>query len=140
MNRVVVGVDGSPQSSRALAWAVDEARARRARLTVVHAWLPAYISGFPLTSVMVDPDVYKKPAQQVLDDAVDAVDTTGLVAAVERKLAEGGAAAALIHEAQDADLLVVGSRGVGGFVGLLVGSVATQVAHHAPCPVVIVPA
>ena len=140
MKGIVVGVDGSAQSARALAWAVEEARVRGAHLTVVHAWMPAYVAGFPLAPVEVDPSVYEKAGQQLLDDAVDAVDTSGLVAPVERKLVEEGPASALLHAAEDADLVVVGTRGVGGFVGLLVGSVATQVAHHSRCPVVVVPA
>jgi nucleotide-binding universal stress UspA family protein len=140
MKGIVVGVDGSPQSVRALEWAVEEARARGTQLTVVHAWLPAFIASFPLTPVMVDPTVYEKAGQQLLDDAVDAVDTSGLVAPVERELVEEGPATALLHASEDADLVVIGKRGVGGFVGLLVGSVATQVVHHSSCPVVVVPA
>jgi nucleotide-binding universal stress UspA family protein len=75
---------------------------------------------------------------QLLDSAIDEVDTSGVT--VDRKLRTGNASQALLHEAKGAALLVVGSRGRGGFTGLLLGSVSQQVAHHAPCPVVIVPA
>jgi len=139
MGGIVVGVDGSEQSSRALAWAVDEARVRGAHLTVVHAWLPPYVSGYPLAPLGFDVDLHAKSAQKVLDEAVDAVDTRG-VTGVDRVLVAGSAAPELLRAAEGADLLVVGARGTGGFVGLLAGSVATQMTHHAPCPVVVVPA
>ncbi|MEY2459530.1 MAG: hypothetical protein QOG30_1360, partial [Acidimicrobiaceae bacterium] len=66
-------------------------------------------------------------------------DPTGLSGGVQGHLVEGGAAGALLAASQDADLVVVGARGLGGFLGLLVGSVSTQVTHHASCPVVVVP-
>jgi nucleotide-binding universal stress UspA family protein len=114
--RVVVGVDGSPQAAAALAWAVEDARVRSARLTVVHAGARAV----PAT----------------LDAAVDAVDTTGV--AVERLLAADSPAPALLAAAADADLVVVGSRGRGGFREALLGSVTHHVTQHALCPVVVV--
>jgi nucleotide-binding universal stress UspA family protein len=140
MKGIVVGVDGSEGSIHALMWAATEARLRGALLTVVHAWHPPYIGGgYPLVPVIYDVELHEKSAQQVLDEAVDAIDPTGLTGRVEGQLVEGGAAGALLAASQDADLVVVGARGVGGFLGLLVGSVSTQVTHHASCPVVVVP-
>jgi nucleotide-binding universal stress UspA family protein len=135
VERIVVGVDGSESSRVALRWAVDEARRRRARLEVVHAWRAIPIGDYFFAER--EPGGSSRYAQKTLDETVEAVDTTDIT--VERKLMTGGAAHALIHEAKEADLLVVGSRGHGGFGGLLLGSVSQQAAHHAPCPVVIVP-
>ena len=141
---VVVGVDGSAGSGQALKWAVAEARLRGAPLTVVHAWHQtspvSFVGGYLGTPMLYDVDLFEKAAQQVLDEAVDSVDTTGLADPVVRKVIQDGASAALVGASSDADLLVVGARGVGGFPGLLVGSVTTQVTHHASCPVVVVPA
>ena len=149
MTGIVVGLDGSEGSVRALAWAVAEARLRGAPLTVVHAWIQmlggsvfggaAFGGEYPVTPMAYDVEVFEKAGQQMLDEAVDAIDTTGLVREVERRLVQGGAASALLDASKDADLLVVGARGVGGFLGLLLGSVTTQVMHHASCPVVVVP-
>jgi nucleotide-binding universal stress UspA family protein len=135
VERIVVGVDGSESSRDALRWAVDEARRRQAAVEVVHAWRTIPVSDYLFTER--EPGGSSRYAQRLLDEAVEAVDTTDVT--VERKLKTGGAAQALIHEAKGADLLVVGSRGHGGFSGLLLGSVSLQAAHHAPCPVVIVP-
>jgi nucleotide-binding universal stress UspA family protein len=139
MNGIVVGIDGSEGSDSALAWAATEARLRGSTLTVVHAWHPAYVGGYPIAPMLLDLELYEKSAQQLLDEAVDAVDTTGLHGELKRTLVQSGAAAALLAASKHADLVVVGARGVGGFLGLLIGSVTTQVTHHASCPVVVVP-
>lgn len=132
---VVVGLDGSPASREALAWAVTEARLRSARLTAVRAHLSPYL-GFPEgAGLALDPAVEEEAARGTLDAAVDSVDTTGL--AVERQVVAGGAAAAILDAAADADLVVLGSRGVGGFRGMLLGSVSSHVTRHATCPVVV---
>jgi nucleotide-binding universal stress UspA family protein len=136
--RIVVGVDGSAGSARALRWAVAEAKRRGARLEVVHAW---HYFGLPTPPFVVprDADPVEARARKILDHAVDAVDGEGLVAPIERILLWEQPASALLEASKGADLLVVGSRGHGGFVGLLLGSVSQEVAHHAKCPVVIVP-
>jgi nucleotide-binding universal stress UspA family protein len=134
--RIVVGIDGSPTAQRALRWALDLARQDHAEVEVVHAWQPAVIGG-PLTPVLVDAKVWNDAAERTLDQTIAAEDTTGVHLA--RTLSCGSAAAALIDAAHDADLVVVGSRGRGGFTGMLLGSVSHQVAHHAPCPLVVVP-
>ncbi|MDE0802158.1 MAG: universal stress protein [Acidimicrobiales bacterium] len=139
MERIVVGVDGSDNARAALAWAVDEARSRGASLDVMLVWhLPVYggMYGVPLPTP--GPEVEESYRAQ-LDSIIDECDTEGMVAPIGRLLREGSAAGELLAEAQAADLLVVGSRGHGGFVGLLLGSVSHQIAAHAPCPIVIVP-
>jgi nucleotide-binding universal stress UspA family protein len=138
MERIVVGVDGSDTARRALNWAVAEARLRQATLDVVLAWHMPYIAGYPYAGVGFDPATFEKDAQTTLDSIIDGTDTTG-VPSVERTLAVGDAASALLAKSTDADLVVVGSRGLGGFTGLLLGSVSHHVTHHATCPVVVVP-
>ncbi|MDA8034186.1 MAG: universal stress protein [Actinomycetota bacterium] len=134
---VVVGIDGSPPSSRALAAAADEARWRKARLRVVGAWsFPAFAAG-----AYVPAGAYEDvPA--ALDAAVAAQVAEVLGpqpdVQVERVTGEGPAASFILDAAKDADLVVVGSRGRGGFAGLLLGSVSSQVVHHAHCPVLVV--
>ena len=138
MGTIVVGVDGSSGSREALRFAVEEARLRNAALRVVTAWHVspmAYSGGF---AVPVDPHDFEESAKAVGKEALASLreETVGVV--VERLAKEGQAAQVLLQEARGADLLVVGSRGHGGFAGLLLGSVSQQVAHHASCPVVIV--
>jgi nucleotide-binding universal stress UspA family protein len=137
MERIVVGVDGSEPALAALHWAVDEARRRNAIVEAVYAWHQPFVSGYAYMGEM-NIGEFVEEAKQILDAAIDAVDTTG-IAPIERKLLTGSAASALVEQAKGAALLVVGSRGRGGFTGLLLGSVSQQAAHHAPCPVVIIP-
>ena len=137
--RIVVGVDGSPGSLLALRWAVEEAGLRHATVEAVHAWHYPYVAelaGMPPYSIAHDD--LEEAARSVLRQALDAVPaTTGVP--VEPVVMQGDAAGSLVERAKGADLLVVGSRGRGGFAGLLLGSVGQQCAHHAPCPVTIVP-
>jgi nucleotide-binding universal stress UspA family protein len=135
--RIVVGVDGSESAQRAIRWALDEARARRATLVLVHAWQPAFVGGDSFLPVPADSAAMAEIAQHLLERSANAEDTDGIV--VERLAACGAAPEALIDAAEGASLVVVGSRGRGGFSGLLLGSVGHQVAGHAPCPVVVVP-
>ncbi len=139
--RIVVGVDDSHGAGSALRWARDEARLRGARVEAVHAWHYPYLPTPPFTSPPAPgSDAIEIAARAELDRAVDEVDESGLVAPIERTIVWDGAASALIDASKDADLLVVGSRGRGGFTGLLLGSISQEVAQHASCPVVIVPA
>ena len=138
--RVVVGIDGSTGARNALRWAIADARLRGAVLDVVHAWHPPYLGGHPYAVPAPDPDLYEGAARQVLHEAVAAEDTHGLAQPVQEILTlAGSAASALLEASKGADLVVVGSRGLGGFGELLLGSVSHQVAHHATCPVVVVP-
>jgi nucleotide-binding universal stress UspA family protein len=137
--RIVVGVDGSEGSRRALAWAIEEAKLRQASVEAVYAWHLPYVPTGPFVPVPVPgPEALESDAGLVLDRALQDVDVRGLAAPIEKTLVCDGAADALIQSAKGADLLVVGSRGRGGFAGLLLGSVSQQVAQHATCPVVIV--
>ena len=131
---VVVGVDGSEQSLAALEWAITEARLRQGRIRVITAWYYP-----PLASEVGDgviDESFKQAAEQVQARALSAVAEAGVPAT--GRVVENSPATALLHAAGDADLLVVGSRGHGAFTGLRLGSVSSQVAHHAPCPVLIV--
>jgi nucleotide-binding universal stress UspA family protein len=139
MARIVVGIDGSDHSQEALRWALAEARLRSASLRVVYAWmLPVYATGYGFApGELIDPVAMSDAAKLQLDKSLKEIgDANGVT--LERKAVEGMAAQVLVEEAEGADLLVVGSRGHGGFAGLLLGSVSQQCAHHAPCPVVIV--
>lgn len=136
--RVVVGVDGSSSARPALAWAVDEARARGVVLQVVHAWQPPYVAGFPFTGVLPDYQAYEAGAHELVADLLASVDLTG-VPEVERTAACSGPATALLDASRSADLTVVGARGLGGVQRFLLGSVSHQVTLHATHPVVVVP-
>ena len=130
--RIVVGVDGSAASADALRWAARQARLTGATLEAVTAWSYPTTYGFP---VIANVD-WEHEASTALDQAVEAA--LGKDADVTRRVVEGHAAQVLAEAAQGADLLVVGSRGHGGFTGLLLGSVGEHAATHAPCPVVVV--
>ena len=140
MSTIVVGVDGSAASKEALRWALDEARLRGASVRVVHAWaFPTLMAGPGLVPpVVLDVDTHQHEAAEVANSTVSEVagSNPGLDIAVVA--VQGSPAHALVEAAADADLLVVGSRGHGGFAGLLLGSVSQQTAHHARCPVVII--
>lgn len=135
--KIVVGVDASEHAQRALRWARDEARAHGATLEVVHAYPAVELALLPAIAAIPSDEELEDAAHQVLDELIDEVgDFEGVP--VVRTAGMGGAAGVLCRQAEDADLLVVGSRGRGGFKELLLGSVSHQVATHAPCPVVIV--
>jgi nucleotide-binding universal stress UspA family protein len=144
---IVVGVDGSDGAARALRWAVEEARLRRGDLHVIHAWsVPLVLSipseetfGIPppATSMEEVRTALAKEADNVLAASLEGIDAGELPLTAE--VIEGRAAHVLTEAAAGADLLVVGSRGLGGFTGLLLGSVSQQCAHHARSPLVVVP-
>ncbi|MFP4511662.1 MAG: universal stress protein [Acidimicrobiales bacterium] len=139
---IIAGVDGSPGSLAALRWAIEEATLRSATVDAVMTWqMPTYA----YTGMAVMPPVADlgESAAAALDDAIatETADIAGDAAEVEIRpvVVEGPTAAVLIERSASADLLVVGSRGYGGFRGLLLGSVSHQCASHAHCPVVVVP-
>jgi nucleotide-binding universal stress UspA family protein len=138
--KIVVGVDGSEHSDRALSWAIDEARLRGVRLQAVSVWhVPALVyggSGFTSSVGTVVDDAFREVAEESATTAARTAHDAGLEVDVD--VEHGQTVDTLLEAAEDAQLLVVGSRGHGGFAGLLLGSVSAQCAHHAPCPLVIV--
>jgi len=136
---IVVGTDGSDASLDAMRWALEEARARDGRLVVVHAWHVPNVPGpMGLPLMTVPREDLERNARAVLDAAIRHLDRGHVE--VQPELIEAHPVEALLTMGAGADLLVVGSRGLGGFKRLLLGSVSHQIALHAPCPVVIVPA
>jgi nucleotide-binding universal stress UspA family protein len=136
--KIYVGVDGSEGAARALRWALEEARARDGELTAVMSW--SYIDQHPMRGHNVfEPEYTSNTAhhalRQYVEDALGATDAKGVaLEAVCDTPAHG-----LLSATSDADLIVVGSRGLGGFKELVLGSVAHQITMHAACPVVVVP-
>jgi nucleotide-binding universal stress UspA family protein len=140
MARIVVGIDGSDESREALRWALEEARLRSADIVAVHAWEPPVTvagpgpaPGFDLVAVL--PEVREagdRLVRTVVEEVAGDSDVT-----VEAVTIEGAPASVLAEAGRDADLLVVGSRGRGGFAALLLGSVSQKLAHHSPCPLLI---
>jgi nucleotide-binding universal stress UspA family protein len=137
---VLVGADGSPSSGMAVAFAFDEADRRGAELVILSAWQRLN----PSRGSDVQPAGYEDPAAQEaaqaqwLRDWVQPWREKHPQVAVRWMLTGERPAAALVEAAGEASLVVVGSRGRGGFTGLLLGSVSQQVLNHAPCPVVVV--
>jgi nucleotide-binding universal stress UspA family protein len=137
---IVVGIDGSTGSHEALKWAIQEARLRDAPLRVVQAWrYPSIVGGYGYVAPEeMDTELLTSAANDILENALNAVADGATDLDVERVVRQGPAAQVLIEESERAELLVVGSRGRGGFTGLLLGSVSQQCANHARCPIVIV--
>lgn len=142
MSGIIVGVDDSAHAHKALDWAMREAGMRQVALTVLSV-IPAMASpwtGSPLSVPSADEAV--RHATQAVEEAIakSASSIPGpQPSSVSVKVFAGFPAQALVDAARDAELVVVGSRGAGGFAALMMGSVSSQVAHHATCPVVIVP-
>lgn len=138
---IVVGIDGSPGSRLALEFAVGEAELRGSDLRLVCTWqvpMPVYGGAMMAPTVPVDP--FAEESRELAARQMSEVLAGHADVGAELVLREGSAARLLVEESKQAELLVVGSRGRGGFAGLLMGSVSQQCAVHASCPVVIVPA
>lgn len=141
MAGIVVGIDGSHHSERALEWAMNEAVLRRAPLTVlsvrqvIRGWTGPSAGPYPGDAELVEKT--RAAAQAATDKALAALG--GARPEVVVKAVTGVPAESLVAAAADADMIVVGSRGSGGFERLTMGSVGDQVARHARCPVVIIP-
>lgn len=136
---VVVGVDGSTPSHKALAWAAAEASDHRADLVVVNAW--EHTIPPPTGSVSVSERYVPDPSQRTPEDFLQEITKVlgeDPPVLVQPRVKQGAAAKVLIEESADADLLVVGTRGHGGFKGLVLGSVSQHVAAYARCPVTVV--
>ncbi|MEO8220245.1 MAG: universal stress protein [Specibacter sp.] len=139
---IVVGFDGSEHSNAALKWAVEEAHQRGGQLRLVTAWSNVPLSWYPavletaIGGIAVPQDSPEDIAQSLQAEALKSVAAEGL-AATGNVVHNHSPASAILAAAQDADLIVVGSRGHGGFSGLNLGSVSSQVIHHAPCSVLV---
>ncbi|MDF5754337.1 universal stress protein [Spongiactinospora sp. TRM90649] len=130
---VVVGYDGSDFSMQALDWAMDEAELRQTPLTVAHAWRWPYGEAADEAKAHL-----RKAAEHVLYHGADCARASSAIGEVRTELREGPAAAQLIDLSAGADLVVVGSRGLGRLASTLLGSVADEVSQRAHCPVVVV--
>jgi nucleotide-binding universal stress UspA family protein len=142
MAGIIVGVDGSDHSRRALDWAIREAVKHHLPLTVMSIHPPP---ARPATSIYwgvhsypensFDPELARMAVQQFVDKVAGEI---GEAPEITVSIGTGDAAEELVKAGQDAEMLVVGSRGGGGFARLLMGSVSSQVVHHASCPVVVI--
>ena len=139
IHKIVVGIDGSESSINALSWALKEAKHHSASVHVVHVWsLPLAVD--PMGGVIFSPvEEFRSAAEGVLKHTIDTVKSLVGDTKITSTVEYGSASQHLLDAASTADMVVVGRRGHGGFLGLLIGSVAEQIAHHAKCPAVIVP-
>ena len=139
-SRIVVGVDGSAASRAAFRWAVRQAELTGATVQAMTAWqYPVASGGYAWAPVAVlDSTDLQEAAEKTLTDEVSEVVGTRTDITVRPQAVEGNPAQVLLEAAADADLLVVGSRGHGGFAGALLGSVSQHCVHHANCPVLII--
>lgn len=136
---VMVGVDGSPSSHKALQWAASEAADHRAELVVVNVWEHSLVvpGGGPSVSEHELPDPNHHTAEDLLTQIKGVLGEDPQVR-VQPVVKQGNPAKVLIEQSEDAQLLVVGTRGHGGFRGLVLGSVSQHVAAYAHCPVTVV--
>lgn len=133
---ILVGIDGSPSSLSALDWAARQASLAREPLLAIMTWEWPHDLGFaPPLPHDYDPVA---DARHVLDEAVQAARAAHPEVEIRSSVTQGRAAAALVEASRDASLLVVGSRGHGGFAGMLLGSVSQHCVTNARCPVVVV--
>lgn len=142
IKQIIVGVDGSDSSRAALRWAYDEALHHDASLTAVMVWHAPVVPMIPPYGSMAPEgysDVPRENAVAVLDELIGALGSGEGTPEVEVRtsIEEGNPAKVLIERSKEADLLVVGSRGQGGFAGMLLGSVSQHLVAHSECPVVV---
>ena len=136
---IVVGVDGSDSSKAALRWAVHQAELTCSQIEAVIAWqYPPMIGGFGLGPASAMALNFDEIAAKTLSDSIAEVVDPATPVRIVTAVTEGHPAQVLLRAADGADLLVVGSRGHGGFTGTLLGSVSQNCALHAPCPLIIV--
>ncbi|MDI3242282.1 universal stress protein [Arthrobacter sp. AL08] len=131
--RIVVGVDGSPQSKAAMDWAIVEAKLRNGQVLALAAWNFPYV-GDALGQVW-DYDVFQSDAEAILKAELARVTDQGVN--ITGRAVQANPGSALVEASRAADLVVVGSRGHGGFTGMMLGSVSAATVHHAHCPVLV---
>jgi nucleotide-binding universal stress UspA family protein len=134
-HRIIVGVDGSVPSKAALAWAARQARLTGAVVEAVIAWEVPAITGYPVPVTDVN---WEELATEIVTGAIAEIAASAEPLEIRYKVAHGNAARVLLDAAAGADLLVVGSRGHGGFAEALLGSTGQHCVHHATCPVVVI--
>jgi nucleotide-binding universal stress UspA family protein len=130
---IVVGIDGSTESLKATAWAAEQARATGGTLELLIVWARPMSYGLPLVVGGYNPE---QEAQDIVDKAATGIDLPA--ARLRTSVVNGASATVLVERSKSVDLLVVGSRGHGGFAEMLLGSVSDHCVHHASCPVVVV--
>jgi nucleotide-binding universal stress UspA family protein len=140
--RIVAGVDGSPSSVSALRWAIRQAGRTDASVDAVIAWhYPnlAASSGYGMAVGGIEPTYdFQEIAEKTVTEAISSALDPASHVPVHARVAEGNPARVLLDASAGADLLVVGSRGHGGFTEALLGSVSQHCVQHAPCPVVVI--
>jgi nucleotide-binding universal stress UspA family protein len=129
--RIVVGIDGSASSIEAFQWAVRQAQLTGSDVEAVMVWQ------YPVGGVFAGAGDFEAESRRALDDAIEGAFAGAPSLQVTRVVAEGEPAPTLVGRSKDAGLLVVGSRGHGAFVGMLIGSVSQYCVAHAHCPVVV---
>lgn len=129
----VVGVDGSPESLKATAWAAEHAKSTGGTLELLIVWARPMSYGLPLVLAGYDPE---QEARDVVEKVASGIDLPA--PRLRTSVVNGAPAAVLVEQSKGIDLLVVGSRGHGGFAEMLLGSVSDHCVHHAHCPVVVV--
>jgi nucleotide-binding universal stress UspA family protein len=134
---IVVGVDGSPQSARALEVGLAQARRTGGTLIALHAYRYPPVAAAYAPNPGYDDASLRELGKRTLADALDDIEARNPDVKIERRVEHGPAARVLLAAADDAAALVVGARGLGGFTGLIVGSVSQQVLRHAHCPVLV---
>jgi nucleotide-binding universal stress UspA family protein len=135
---VVVGVDGSPLSEAAVAFAFDEAAIRRTDLLAVHAWNDVYLDSRRLEPLLIDPEVLEQKERALLSERLAGWREKYPDVPVRQRLAHQRPTTALLQSSHTAQAVVVGSHGRGGFAGMLLGSTSQALATHAGCPVIVV--
>ena len=140
--RIVAGIDGSESSLSALRWAIRQAGLTGAAVDAVIAWhYPdlAAAGGYGMAAAAIEPAYdFRENAEKIVADAISSTLDPASEVPVRARVALGHAAQVLLEASAGADLLVVGSRGHGGFAGALLGSVSQHCVQHALCPVVVV--
>jgi nucleotide-binding universal stress UspA family protein len=136
---VLVGVDGSKASAKAIDFAFDQADAMHAQVVAMHAWTSPFLTYADGASMLqFDEEKVQEEARLLVAESVAGAAAEHPDVKWSTELAMGSAAQALVRRAESADMVVVGSRGRGGFTGLLLGSVSQGVLHHAHCPIAVV--
>ena len=137
---VLLGVDGSPANDPAVGFAFEQAALRSVPVVALHVWAhPAVVGPGDMMPLVYDPGEVQAEEGRVLAEALAGWHDKYPDVVVDRTVRHGGVRATLIDATREAQMVVVGTRGLGGFGGLLLGSVSQAVLHHAACPVAVVP-